>query len=163
MTTQMRQCAAEIQHCWKRCDESLRYGDTDGANDAFGRVFEVVDTFPALLEEDVCALRFLCALTWVKVAAALETTGQEDSAEEARRQAFGVIDEGLDEGSGRMPSGWTSLEFVRGLESEEAADLVGRLYLLSSKAGRQDALLWGRCFMEFDRRVHGDNPTPAIN
>lgn len=163
MTSEMQQCAAEIRYCWKQCDESLQHGDTEGANNAFGRVFEVVDTFPALLDEDVWALRFLCALTWVKVAAALETTGQEESAEEARRQAFGVIDEVADEQSGKLPSGWSSLEFARGLESEESADLVGRLYLLCSKAGRKDTLLWGRCFMEFDRKVHGENSPPSVN
>ncbi len=163
MTSEMRQCAAEIRYCWKQCDESLQQGDTEGANNAFGRVFEVVDTFPALLDEDVWALRFLCALTWVKVAAALEVTGQDESAEEARRQAFGVIDEVRDEQSGKVPPGWSSLEFARGLESEESADLVGRLYLLCSKAGRRDTLLWGRCFMEFDRKVHGENSPPSVN
>lgn len=163
MTAEMRQCAAEIRSCWQQCDRSLLRGDTDGANDAFGRVFEAVDTFPALLEEDVWALRFLCALTWVKVAAALEETGQEDSAEEARQQAFGVIDEVVDEQSGKPPAGWSSLEFLRGLESEESADLVGRLYLLCSKAGRKDTLLWGRCFQEFDRKVHGEEAPPTIN
>ncbi|MBI4889675.1 MAG: hypothetical protein HY821_03555 [Acidobacteria bacterium] len=158
MTAQMQQCAAEIQSCWRQCDTALSHGDAEGANQAFGRVFEVVDTFPALIEEDVWALRFLCVLTWVKVAAALETTGQADSAHEAQEQVFSLLDEliePLDAGRG--------LKFASGLETEEAADLVGRLYLLCSKAGRQDTLLWGRCFMDFDRKARGEEAPPRVN
>jgi hypothetical protein len=46
---------------------------------------------------------------------------------------------------------------LRGLETAESVDLVGRLYLLCSKAGRKDAVLWGRCFMDFDLKVHGSS------
>ncbi len=158
MTAEMRRCAEEIQSCWRRCDSALSHGDTDSANQAFGHVFEVVDTFPALLEEDVWALRFLCVLTWVKVAAALETTGQADSAHEAQEQVFSLLDE-LNE----PPDASRGLRFATGLESEETADLVGRLYLLCSKAGRRDTLLWGRCFMDFDRKARGDQAPPCVN
>jgi hypothetical protein len=144
----MRHCADEIRACWQTCDTALRQGDNEGANNAFGRVFEVVDNFPALAEDDARALNFLCALTWVKVSAALDGSGQTLPADEARRQAFSLLDELVKE---RI-----SIETLRGLESEESADLVGRLYLLCSKAGRRDAVLWGRCFLEFDTKVHGE-------
>ncbi|GEM_PF-2297862 len=163
MTPDMQRCATEIRNCWKECDAALRNGDTDGANDAFGRVFEVVDTYPAVLDEDVRALRFLCTLTWVKVAAALEIAGQHESAGEARHQVFTLLDELLGPEASTVAASWTSLEFLKGLESEESADLVGRLYLLCSKAGRRDTILWGRCFMEFDQKVHGDSAPPMVN
>ena len=146
-----------------QCDLALKEGNADGANNAFGRVFEVVDTFPALHEEDTWALRFLCVLTWVKVAAALDATGQSDSAEAARQQIFTVLDEMVESWPNGPSAGWSSLVYAQGLESEESADLVGRLYLLCSKAGRPDALFWGRCFMEFDRKVHGEDGSPVVN
>ncbi len=147
MTPAMLRCAAEIRTFWQDCDKALRNGDSDGANDAFGRIFEAVDAFSTLSEDDTRALHFLCALTWIKVAAALENSGQPLPAEEARKQAFSLLDE--------LATGRISLETLRGLESEESADLVGRLYLVCSKAGRRDAVLWGRCFLEFDTKIHG--------
>jgi hypothetical protein len=148
MTRAMHNCADEIRSCWQACDAALRNGDSDGANDAFGRVFEVVDTFPALAEDDARALNFLCVLTWVKVATALDLSGQPAPASEARRQAFTLLDETF-----AIPG---SLDFLRGLESEESTDLVGRLYLACSQAGRRDTILWGRCFHELDTRLHGE-------
>jgi len=163
MTPDMQRCAVEIRNCWKDCDQALKNGDTEGANAAFGRVFEVVDTFPAVVDEDVRALRFLCVLTWVKVAAALELTGQHESSGEARQQAFTLLDEMMGPAAATVAAPWTSLEFLRGLETEESADLVGRLYLLCNKAGRRDTILWGRCFMDFDQKVHGENAPPMVN
>ena len=78
MTQEMADCAAEIKDYWGESDAALEHGDADGANRAFGRVFEIVDTYPAIQEEDVHALHFLCVLTWVKVAAALDGTGQQE-------------------------------------------------------------------------------------
>jgi hypothetical protein len=162
MTQEMERCALEIRQCWQECDTALGVGDSEAANDAFGRAFETVDGFPAIAGPDLQTLRFLCVLTWVKVAATLESTGQDDAAVEARQQVFTLLDEEFAAPETGIGQSWTSLEFARGLESEESTDLVGRLYLLCSKSGRKDALLWGRCFMEFDLKVHGEKP-PAIN
>lgn len=150
MTPQMVRCAEEIRLCWRDCDVALLAGDGERANAAFGRAFEVVDACPAIAEDDVRTLRFLCVLTWVKVATALDNNGQADSAEEARQQVFSLLDEMFNPPLAGIDSAWTPLSFVAGLESEESADLVGRLYLLCSQAGRKDALLWGRCFMRVD-------------
>ena len=156
MTNEMIQCAAGIQQCWRESDVALGRGDREGANAAFTHAFEVVDSFPALHEEDIRALRFLCILTWVKVSAALETTGQAEESAEARRQIFSLVDEMLGPTANGLGAPWISLDFARGLESKESADLVGRLYLLCGKSGRKDTLLWGRCFMDMDLKVHGD-------
>ena len=155
MTCDMIQCAADIQQCWRESDLALERGDTEDANAAFTHAFEVVDSFPALQEEDIRALRFLCILTWVKVCAALETTGQEEECDEARQQVFGLVDELLGPTSKGIGAPWISLDFVKGLESKETADLVGRLYLLCSKSNRRDTLLWGRCFMDIDLKIQG--------
>jgi len=152
----MRECAEAIQKCWRESDLALEQGDAEGANAAFTRAFNVVDSFPALQEEDIRAPRFLCILTWVKVSAALETTGQEEESGEARRQIFSLVDEMLGPTAQGIGAPWISLDFTTGLESKESADLVGRLYLLCSKSGRRDTLLWGRCFMDIDLKVHGN-------
>ena len=162
MTNDMIQCAEDIQKCWRDSDLALELGDAEGANAAFTHAFEVVDNFPALLEEDIRALRFLCILTWVKVSAALETTGQEEESDEARRQIFSLVDEMLGPTAQGIGAPWISLDFTKGLESKESADLVGRLYLLCNKCGRRDTLLWGRCFMDIDLKVHG-NGKAAVN
>jgi hypothetical protein len=154
----MEACANQLRACWRDSDAALEHGDAEGANTAFSRAFEVIDTFPALRDDDVRALQFLCVLTWVKVAAALEITGQTEEAVEARQQVFTLLDELLDHRGGDIAMPWTSIDFLRGLETAESVDLVGRLYLLCSKAGRKDAVLWGRCFMDFDLKVHGDSP-----
>lgn len=155
MTHAMIQCAADIQQCWRDSDAALMQGDTEGANAAFTHAFEVVDAFPALAEEDIRALRFLCILTWVKVSAALESTGQEEESAEARRQVFSLVDEMLGPTAHGIGVPWISLEFTRGLETKESADLAGRLYLLCNRTGRRDTHLWGRCFMDIDEKVHG--------
>jgi len=152
----MIQCAEAIRKCWRESDLAQEQGDADGANAAFTRAFNVVDNFPALQEEDIRALRFLCILTWVKVSAALETTGQEVESGEARRQIFSLVDEMLGPTAQGIGAPWISLDFTKGLETKEFADLVGRLYLLCSKSGRRDTLLWGRCFMDIDLKVHGN-------
>jgi hypothetical protein len=154
MTHDMIQCAADIQQCWRDSDLALERGDAEGANAAFTHAFEVVDNFPALQEEDIRALRFLCILTWVKVSAALEITGQEEESGEARRQVFSLVDEMLGPTAQGIGAPWISLDFTKGMESKETADLVGRLYLLCSRSGRKDTLLWGRCFMDIDLKVH---------
>ncbi len=159
MTESMKKCAEEIRQCWRDSDRALEQADAEGANAAFSRVFEAVDTFPAVQDEDVRALKFLCILTWVKVSAALEATGQQDESAEARRQVFHLVDELLGPTSMGIGAPWISLDFTRGLESVEAADLVGRLYLLCNRAGRRDTLLWGRCFMDIDLKVHGESHT----
>jgi hypothetical protein len=156
MTHDMIQCADDIQECWRESDRALEQGDTEGANAAFTHAFEVVDSFPALQEEDIRALRFLCILTWVKVSAALETTGQEAESDEARRQIFALVDEMLGPTAQGIGAPWISLDFTKGLESKESADLVGRLYLLCNRSGRKDTLLWGRCFMDIDLKVQGN-------
>jgi hypothetical protein len=153
----MIQCAADIQECWRESDLALEQGDAEGANAAFTHAFEVVDSFPALQEEDIRALRFLCILTWVKVSAALETTGQEEESVEARRQIFSLVDEMLGPTAQGIGAPWISLDFTQGLESKESADLVGRLYLLCNRSGRKDTLLWGRCFMDIDLKVQGQD------
>ncbi|MGB9611626.1 MAG: hypothetical protein ACPL7M_11700 [Bryobacteraceae bacterium] len=152
MTTEMRACAEEIRQCWIRCDAALAAGNADEANDAFGRVFEIVDQFP-VEEEDVRALAFLCILTWVKVAVALEAAGQADPALEAQAHVFELLDTYwlLDEDE--QPQVGKGLEEFEGLETPEATELLGRLYLLCSKYGRPDSLYWGRCFMAFDRKL----------
>ena len=152
MTTEMRACAEEIRQCWIRCDAALAAGNADEANDAFGRVFEIVDQFP-VEEEDVRALAFLCILTLVKVAAALEAAGQADPALEAQAHVFELLDTYwlLDEDE--QPQVGKGLEEFEGLETPEATELLGRLYLLCSKYGRPDSLYWGRCFMAFDRKL----------
>jgi len=162
MTQPMMQCAEDIHQCWRESDLALEQGDTEGANAAFTHAFEVVDSFPALQEEDARALRFLCILTWVKVSAALETTGQEEESGEARRQIFALVDEMLGPTAQGIGAPWISLEFTKGLESKESADLVGRLYLLCNKTGRRDTLLWGRCFMDIDLKINGDGK-PNVN
>lgn len=162
MTREMGRCAEEIRTCWKESEVALQRGDTDGANRAFGHAFEVVDTFPAIEADDVRVLQFLCVLTWVKVSASLEVTGQEEEAQEARQQVFSLLDDLYAANPVGAAQSWPSAEFLRGFESEEAVDLVGRLYLMSSKAGRADSLVWGRQFMELDLRIHGDNP-PTLN
>lgn len=151
----MIQCAADIHQCWRDSDAALERGDAEGANAAFTQAFEVVDSFPAIQEADVRALRFLCILTWVKVSAALEITGQEQESVEARRQIFSLVDEMLGPTSQGIGAPWISLDFTEGLESKESADLVGQLYLLCNRSGRKDTLLWGRCFMDIDLKVHG--------
>jgi hypothetical protein len=158
MTDEMKKCADDIRQYWRDSDQALERADSEGANAAFTRVFEVVDTFPALREEDIRALKFLCILTWVKVSAALEATGQTEESAEARQQAFTLVDELLGPTSHGIGAPWISLDFTRGLENSETADLVGRLYLLCNKAGRRDTLLWGRCFMDIDLKVTGDSP-----
>lgn len=152
MTTAMRACAEEIRQCWIRCDSALAAGDAGGANDAFGRVFEIVDGFP-VEDEDVRALALLCILTWVKVALALEAAGQNDPALEAQAHIFELLDAyWLLEEEEKAPPAPGAKEF-EGLETAESAELLGRLYLLCSRYGRKDALYWGRCFMEFDRKT----------
>lgn len=159
MTTAMRTCAEEIRQCWIRCDAALASGDAETANEAFGRVFEIVDVFP-VEEEDVPALALLCILTWVKVALALEEAGQNDPALEAQAHVFELLDTyWLLEESGEAQVGKGTEEFA-GLESAESAELLGRLYLLCSRYGRKDSLFWGRCFMEFDRKLQADG---AVN
>ncbi|MGC4055100.1 MAG: hypothetical protein QM757_40180 [Paludibaculum sp.] len=162
MTQEMGRCAEEIRTCWQESEIALQRGDTDAANRAFGHAFEVVDTFPAIEEDDVRVLQLLCVLTWVKVSASLEVTGQEEEAHEARMQVFSLLDEMYSANPAAAGHTWPTAEFMRGFESEEAVDLVGRLYLLCSKANRPDTLLWGRLFMDLDLRIHGDNP-PTIN
>ncbi|WP_321477309.1 hypothetical protein [uncultured Paludibaculum sp.] len=162
MTQEMGRCAEEIRTCWQEGEVALQRGDTDGANRAFGHAFEVVDTFPAIEDDDVRALQFLCVLTWVKVSASLEVTGQEEEAREARLQVTSLLDDMYAANPASAANPWPSSEFLHGLESEEAVDLVGRLYLLCSKAGRADSILWGRLFMDLDLRIHGDNP-PTVN
>jgi hypothetical protein len=155
----MEACANQLRACWRDSDTALEHGDAEGANTAFSRAFEVIDTFPALRDDDVRALQFLCVLTWVKVAAALEITGQAEEAVEARQQVFALLDELMDQRVGDAGMTWASTSFLQGLETAESVDLVGRLYLLCSKAGRKDAVLWGRCFMDFDLKVHGASPS----
>ncbi len=162
MTQEMKQCAGQIQQCWRDSDQALENGDNEGANAAFTRAFEVVDRFPAFREEDTRALRFHCILTWVKVSAALESTGQQEESAEARRQIFSLVDEMLGPTAQGIGAPWISLDFTKGLESPESADLVGRLYLLCSNSGRKDTLLWGRCFMDIDLKVHGAGQ-PCVN
>lgn len=162
MTQEMGRCAEEIRTCWKESEVALQRGDTDGANRAFGHAFEVVDTFPAIEDEDVRALQFLCVLTWVKVSACLEVTGQDEESQEARQQVFGLLDDLYAANPAGSAHAWPSADFLRSFESEEAVDLIGRLYLLCSKAGRADSIVWGRHFMELDLRIHGDNP-PTVN
>ncbi len=155
MTAAMRECAEEIRQCWIRCDAALASGDADTANEAFGRVFEIVDGFP-VEEEDVPALALLCILTWVKVALALEEAGQNDPALDAQAHVFELLDTYwlLDEAE-EPQVGKGTQEFA-GLESMESTELLGRLYLLCSRYGRKDSLFWGRCFMEFDRKMQAD-------
>jgi hypothetical protein len=155
----MRDCAEEIRQCWIRCDAALAAGDAETANDSFGRVFEIVDAFP-VEEEDVRALALLCILTWVKVALALEAAGQNDPALEAQAHIFELLDTYwlLEEEDNALP-GPDPREF-EGLETPESTELLGRLYLLCSRYGRKDALYWGRCFMEFDRKMQADG---AVN
>lgn len=162
MTQEMGRCAEEIRTCWKESEVALQRGDTDAANRAFGRAFEVVDTFPAIEADDVRALQFLCVLTWVKVSASLNITGQEEESFEARQQVFSLLDEMYAANPASASPAWPTPEFLRGFESEEAVDLIGRLYLLCSKSGRPDSLLWGRLFMDLDMHLHGDNP-PTVN
>jgi hypothetical protein len=152
MTTAMRACAEEIRQCWIRCDSALAVGDADAANDSFGRVFEIVDGFP-VEDEDVRALAFLCILTWVKVALALEAAGQNEPALEAQAHIFELLDTYrlLEEEERVQPLPGVP-EFA-GLETPESTELLGRLYLLCSRYGREDTLYWGRCFMEFDRKL----------
>ncbi len=159
MTNAMRDCAEEIRQCWIRCDQALAAGDAGTANDAFGRVFEIVDGFP-VEEEDVRTLALLCILTWVKVALALEEAGQNDPALEAQAHVFELLDTYwlLDEDEEPQP-GKGAQEFA-GLETPESTELLGRLYLLCSRYGRKDSLYWGRCFMEFDRKMQAGD---AVN
>lgn len=157
MTTEMRACAEEIRQCWIRCDAALAAGDADEANEAFGRVFELVDQFP-VEEEDVRALALLCILTWVKVAAALEAAGQNDPALEAQAHVFELLDTYWLLEEDEQPQVGKDLKELEGLESPEATELLGRLYLLCSRYGRQDSLYWGRCFMAFDRKLQAEGP-----
>lgn len=155
MTLDMIRCAADIQQCWRDSDLALEHRDAEGANAAFTHAFEAMDSFPALQEEDIRALRFLCILTWVKVCAVLETTGQEEESVEARGQIFLLVNEMLGAAAQGIGAPWISLDFTKGLETKESADLVGRLYLLCNRCGRRDTLLWGRCFMDIDLKVQG--------
>lgn len=154
MTAEMRSCAEEIRQCWIRCDAALAAGNAEEANEAFGRVFEIVDQFP-VEDEDVRALAFLCILTWVKVATALEAAGQNEPALEAQAHVFELLDTYwlLEEEEDGQPQAGRSLEGLEGLETPEATELLGRLYLLCSRHGRPDSLYWGRCFMAFDRKL----------
>lgn len=159
MTPAMRACAEEIRQCWIRCDSALAVGDAEAANDAFGRVFEIVDGFP-VEDEDVPALALLCILTWVKVALALEAAGQNDPALEAQAHIFELLDTYwlLEEGEQALPS--PGAQEFEGLETAESTELLGRLYLLCSRHARKDTLYWGRCFMEFDRKMQANG---AVN
>lgn len=157
MTRAMKDCADEIRSCWIQCDAALQSNDVESANDAFARVFELVDTFAADGEEDVKTLAFLCILTWVKVSLALEAAGQLDPALEAQQQVFDLLDSYWALGRPEGPARWPGMENLAGLESEQSAELVGRLYLLCSQHGREDTLYWGRCFMDFDRKARGGN------
>lgn len=154
MTHEMEQCAAEIRKCWLDCDAAIERGDSEQAGDAFGRAFSMVDGFPAIQREDVLALKFLCVLTWVKVASALKFSGQEEAAHEAREQVFALLDEAFPPLE-RHPQAET-IEALIGLASEESAVLVGGLYLLCNEAGRPDSLTWGRCFLEYDNILHSE-------
>jgi len=158
MTQAMGRCAEEIRGCWLQSDSALKEGDTERANRAFGRVFELVDSFPAIEAADVRTLQLLGILTWVKVAAALEATGQDEEAREAQVQAFTMLDDMYGDEEQDAAAGTPAQDITEGLASEESVDLVGRLYLLCSKAGRKDSLRWGRCFMDLDLKVHGENP-----
>lgn len=162
MTEEMARCAAEIRRCWRLSDAALVEGDAEEANSAFARVFEVVDTFPAIREEDVRALQFLCVLTWVKVSAALEMTGQEDEAGEARQEVFTQLDEVFGGPLDQVVVHEPSLRFLSEMGTEEVVDSLGRLYMMCSKAGRADAVLWGKWFLDLDVRLHGAEP-PVVH
>ena len=98
------QCAADIQQCWRDSDLALEQGDAEAPTPP--HAFEVVDSFPACGKRTL-ALRFLCILTWVKVSAALETTGQEEESGEARRQIFSLVDEMLGPTAQGIGAPWT--------------------------------------------------------
>jgi len=154
MTEAMARCAEEIHGCWRLCDAALVRGDPEGANEAFARIFEVVDSFPAIRGDDVRALKFLCVLTWVKVASALEAVGQELEADEARQEVFAQLDEVFGGPLDKVTVPSNELGFLRELGSEEFVDSLGRLYMMCSKAGREDAVLWGKCFLDLDVAIH---------